>query len=176
MVGFAAAALSSPAVAQPSIFGEWGPPPVCAGEVEFEWPHKAITMIHLKTGDILFWQFSGSTGKLWNRTTGCFTFVSSTSRLFCAGQVALRNGDLVVAGGDTGPPPEESGAGIDEVTIYQLSGTLGPWDYTVDQMIYERWYPTCTTLPDGTVLATSGNDVNVNRVLIPEIYDPLTDM
>ncbi len=66
LVGFAAAALSWPAVAQPSIFGEWGAPPLCDGgpHVEFEWPHKAVTMIHLKTGDILFWQFDGATGKL----------------------------------------------------------------------------------------------------------------
>ncbi|MDQ2695926.1 MAG: carboxypeptidase regulatory-like domain-containing protein, partial [Pseudomonadota bacterium] len=39
-------------------------------------------------------------------------------------------------------------------------------------MNWGRWYATATTLPDGRVLATSGDDANQQRVTVPEIYDP----
>ena len=42
-------------------------------------------------------------------------------------------------------------------------------------MSYQRWYGTATTLPDGRVLATSGDDANGSRITTPEVYDPATN-
>ena len=42
-------------------------------------------------------------------------------------------------------------------------------------MTYARWYATSTTLPDGRVLATSGDAPDGTRSNIPEIYNPATD-
>jgi hypothetical protein len=39
-------------------------------------------------------------------------------------------------------------------------------------MVFPRWYPTNTTLPDGRVLVTAGNIAPGVRVEIPEVYDP----
>ena len=38
-----------------------------------------------------------------------------------------------------------------------------------------RWYGSATALPDGRLLATSGDDASTNKVTIPEIYDPVAD-
>ena len=44
------------------------------------------------------------------------------------------------------------------------------------RMAYRRWYGTSTTLPDGRVLALSGNDTNESSyVRTPEIYNPSTN-
>src|SRR5262249_54384276 len=46
----------------------------------------------------------------------------------------------------------------------------------VAPMMYPRWYPTLTTLPDGRVLAISGSDTcETCPVPIPEVYDPVTN-
>jgi len=43
-------------------------------------------------------------------------------------------------------------------------------------MVYPRWYPTATTLPDGRVLIISGSTTcNGCQASIPEIYDPSTN-
>lgn len=44
-------------------------------------------------------------------------------------------------------------------------------------MNFARWYPTCTTLPDGRVLAVAGSHVIAGGCpqCIPEIYDPVTN-
>src|ERR1700680_383202 len=45
------------------------------------------------------------------------------------------------------------------------------------RMAFRRWYPTATALPDGRVLATSGNDVSeTSYVATPEVYDPKTNI
>ena len=38
-----------------------------------------------------------------------------------------------------------------------------------------RWYATSTTLPDGRVLASSGDAPDGTRSTVPEIYDPATN-
>jgi hypothetical protein len=44
-------------------------------------------------------------------------------------------------------------------------------------MAYRRWYGTATVLPDGKVLAMSGNDVSgTSYVVTPEIYNPTTNV
>lgn len=151
---FVLAALSWPAVGQDSVFGRWDPPP--GGS---DWTHPrnpedgaAVHACHLATGQILVWAYNGFDARLWDPKDGSFTDVASDSGLFCAGHAALADGSILVSGGGQG------GQGIRETTIFRLSGTPnGPWEPVAD-MNFARWYPTCTTLPDGRILAISGKD------------------
>jgi galactose oxidase len=79
------------------------------------------------------------------------------TNLFCAGHAFLADGRLLVAGGHIA-----DSAGIDTAVLYQpggadgTTGRLGSWAMTAP-MNRGRWYPTATTLPDGSVLVVSGS-------------------
>lgn len=180
------AGLPSAAVGQS--LGEWNPPP--GGS---DWTHPddpqpqgplnnhpqfliggvAVHAAHLPTGQILVWAYYGSSARLWNVDKGKFTNVGIDRWLWCGGQAALADGSILVAGGGDFDPGQHHGE--TQTTIFRLSGTPnGPWDLVGD-MNFARWYPTCTTLPDGKILTVAGTNwdgqSNV-QVTIPEIFDP----
>lgn len=163
------AGISSSAMAQnEDLFGRWDPPLGGLPPDGYTWPLKVIHAAHLPTERILVWQFGGEATppQLWNPTDGRFSEVETgvAFPLFCSGHAALGNGSVLVAGGGL-----HEGAAHAEAIIFLLTGG-GPWKQ-VASMNSTRWYPTCTTLADGRVLATSG--YNPTPVPIPEIFDPL---
>lgn len=69
--------------------------------------------------------------------------------LFCGGHAFLPNGGLLVAGGH-----KVDGDGINQACIYDYQkDTWTP----LEPMNGGRWYPTVTTLADGTILVTGGS-------------------
>lgn len=77
---------------------------------------------------------------------------------FCSGHSTLGDGRLFIAGGEiniSGQAPSGS----------KFAGIFDPRDYgsaargwtLPDPMVDGRYYPTCTTMPDGTVLVTQGD-------------------
>lgn len=108
---------------------------------------------------------------MWHPNTGDFTpFPNNLGHnIGCAGHAALGDGSILVAGGGG----EHAGAGNWQTSIFAVTGK-GGWQGAAF-MNNARWYPTCTTLPDGRVLAISGNDELGFRVVIPEIYNPNAD-
>ncbi len=171
LVSLLLAALCSPAVAQPSLIGEWNEP----GSAQ-HWPGDGIAMhaVHLSTGEILIWKLPGE-ARLWNPATDSFTPVETAFQIDCSGHAQLADGSILVAGGgveDGDPGP----AATAETKIYSLKGTPdGPW-VVADAMEKARFYPTCTTLPDGRVLAISGAGLDGSHVQTPEIYYPWFNM
>ena len=175
------AGVSSPAMAQnEDLFGRWDPRPGdCIGPVNdpdcYIWPLTAIHAAHLPTDRILIWE-GGTTSdppRLWNTSDGTFTTVPTevdSAWLFCSGHAALADGSILVAGGGVNHAGDFPRA---ETLIFLLRGK-GGWQQ-VEDMNFERWYPTCTSLPDGSVLATSGYHTVgpvEESVPIPEIFDP----
>jgi galactose oxidase len=73
--------------------------------------------------------------------------------LFCSGHAFLPDGRLLVAGGHL-----QDTEGVNQASIYDFAGGSGPgtWQATA-LMNHGRWYPTATTLPDGSVLVLSGS-------------------
>jgi galactose oxidase len=75
--------------------------------------------------------------------------------LFCSGHTFLPDGRLLVVGGH-----QADSDGLDQAVLYDWrtntwtpsAPMTGPAGTSV-----RRWYPTATTLPDGTVLVTSGS-------------------
>ena len=146
--------------AAPIDSGEWGP--------LLDWGVQAKHMATLSTGKVLVWS-TGDNARVWNPTTGTFTLAPATfGDLHCAGQSTLADGRVIVVGGQNGSPHDGTNitALFDPVTQTWTRGA---------DMTDLRWYATSTTLPDGRVLATSGDAPDGTRSTVPELYDPATD-
>lgn len=92
--------------------------------------------------------------------------------LFCADNTFLPNGNVLTVGGtDYYAEPGFQVGGQDSVGVLELEGVKSARSFTAKgdtwqpegSMTYGRWYPSLTTLADGTVLASSG----VTKLLKP---------
>jgi galactose oxidase-like protein/Kelch motif protein len=156
-----------PPQASPSVIGKWAEP--------FEIHVIAIHSVLLQNGKILFWEYHltqgvGSVAGLWDPATGALTDVTVPYErdTFCAGEVHLPDGRVMVIGG----------------MAYNATGNIGvkrtdffdpvSQTWTPGPLMNEtRWYPTALELPDGSVFAMGGqhNDQSVTREV--ERYDVL---
>ncbi|MCI0674598.1 MAG: DUF1929 domain-containing protein, partial [Phycisphaerales bacterium] len=112
-------------------------------------------------GKILIWNFHGNGSVLWDPATCQFTSVPVDAVIFCGGHAALADGKVLVAGGNEQHP-----------SFNWLAFVFDPATESWTQqnnMNYERFYPTCTTLRDGKILTLSGSDES-GLVPIGEIY------
>jgi len=109
----------------------------------------------------------GTDSRLWDPKTGKFEASSVPwQNVFCSGHSLLPDGRLFVTGGQNRNGKE---AGIRNTHLFDATSnhwSRGP------RMRAERWYPTNTTLPDGRVLITSGNDRRERISRKVEVYDP----
>jgi galactose oxidase len=89
----------------------------------------------------------------------------TTVNLFCSGHTFLPDGRLLVVGGHNADSD-----GLNQAVIYTpaspSSNDPGTWSPTApmgqgDTM--RRWYPTATTLPDGSVLVLSGSYIDTTQ-------------
>ncbi len=94
--------------------------------------------------------------------------------VFCAGHSQLPDGRIVFVGGGRG-----YGSSHEHTVIFDPDADLSdPWSVMVDMPggteFGKRWYPTCTTLGDGTVLVLGGDPVaGPHTADVPLIFDPL---
>ena len=104
--------------------------------------------------------------------------VTRPANLFCSGHAALTDGRILVAGGNLAYPIAPFGPGQDFRGAPWVF-TFDPWSETWTRhpdMPRGRWYPTVTTLPDGTALILSGTDESGGNILNPdvELFTPAT--
>jgi galactose oxidase len=84
------------------------------------------------------------------------------ANLFCSGHSFLPDGRLLVAGGHLA-----DGAGLNQTTVYDPVNNT--WTASA-VMNAGRWYPTVTTLPDGSVLILAGSSRDATgKVGIPNV-------
>jgi hypothetical protein len=156
---------TAPGQSDPSMTsGRWSGP--------IDVPAVALNEVLLRTGKVLIYEDSGVSATLYDPATGSFASVPNNfTNLFCSGHTALPDGRILVIGGHGVDYTSDIGSA--DVNIFDPISqvwTAGP------RMAYRRWYPTATALPDGRVLASSGNDVSdTSYVTIPEVYDPKTN-
>jgi hypothetical protein len=134
--------------------GRWDP--------AFTTPVVGVHMHLLPTGKVLLWGDRGD-AQIWDPTSGGFTPVAKTYRIYCSGHTMLADGRLLVVGG-TSPNTR----GLRFATIFDPS--TNSWSAT-SSMAQGRYYPTITALPNGHVLAVSGHDSALSVVTIPEVWD-----
>lgn len=162
MLGVALWLVPRPGSANP-VTGAWS-------EV-FDWPIVAIHMAQLHTGEILIWSDKDHeephvldpTGDCFDvanvrpeREQGCFTMKPNPVNIFCAGQTHLDDGTIIVNGGHI-----ENNVGEAETFLFQHDKETDDWNWTpvgeIEDTDFARWYPTLTTLADGSVLNVSGS-------------------
>jgi galactose oxidase len=154
------------AVDAPSIKGQW--------QNLFDLPNVGIHAHVLPNGKVLFWGRRLKPGEgdldvrectpfLWDPNS---TLMENTPQptlkdgtkvnLFCAGHTFLPDGRLLVVGGHF-----LDSYGLNQATIYEyLTNTWTPTALMGDGDDFRRWYPTATTLADGSVLVFSGSTTN----------------
>jgi len=141
--------------------GQWAVP--------FSSPIVMVNAVLMHTGQVLAFDDSGTRARVWDPGTNSFTPVpNNVTDLFCAGNAALPDGRILVAGGHTA-----STLGTNEANIFDP--VTQTWT-SLPRMAYLRWYPTVTALPDGRMLVTAGDQTNATDfVPFPEVYDPATN-
>ena len=101
---------------------------------------------------------------VWNSTTGDFSEVTDgTHNLFCSGNAFLPDGRLLVPGGHI-----VDNAGLKYAQIFNW--LTNSWEQA-PSMRAGRWYPTATTLADGSVSVVAGSDENSSTNIYPEVWD-----
>jgi PKD repeat protein len=150
-----APALASLAAGSAAEAGSWTDP--------FPWPSVAIHLSLLPTGRVLSWGLIGEP-VTWDPLSGEFTEVPSQAELFCSGHSLLSDGRVLVAGGHIA-----SDRGIADISIF--SPSTGAWTRSTP-MRRGRWYPTNTTLPNGSVVILAGRDEVGDEVAEPEVWSP----
>ena len=131
--------------------GQWTAP--------FAWPIVAVHMVLLPDGRVL--SFGRTVPQVWDPATGIFTAVPSPARLFCAGNVLLSDGQVLVAGGHI-----SNNHGHDHITLFTTNHT---WT-SGTPMARGRWYPTTTVMGNGDVVITAGRDEAGLVVTTPEVW------
>lgn len=162
---------SSPA----SAVGAWDPPKT--------WPtsatHASLVSTPDDVGKVLFFHGHGvSPTWLWDPGTGQLADAgTATGSTFCGGHVALKDGRIMEVGGTAialGNPEDAGGLDLNN----HFDPVTGTWSVK-QHMLYERWYPTATTLGDGRVLVSQGTDGTFGGQAVirstPEVYDPRRD-
>ncbi len=129
-----------------------------------------------QTGDVLYWDRLGNVAE-WDPRTGESALLDGPGHnLFCAGHAFLPDGELLIAGGHDDPfgaSTGHDGVGIDNLGLFQPIHLPEehPWHPLVP-MNAPRWYPTITTLSNGTALLFSGSlDINYTKNFLPQVYE-----
>jgi hypothetical protein len=150
--------------------GRWGP--------AFPLPNVGIHASVLPTGKVLMWgrrdrpddslDVHECTPFVWN-PADCTTVSTPQPQradgtkvnMFCSSHSFLPDGRLLVAGGH-----QADNDGLSQACLYDA--VANTWTPTTPMTTpageeVRRWYPTATTLPDGTVLVLSGSFIDPSR-------------
>ena len=151
----------------PGVAGEW--------RIEASLSVVGIHAALLPTGRVLLFAFRGEShiqgdSCVFDPHTRAEVRVPIHHNVFCSGQCQTGAGELLIAGGH-GLPWH-----VDRMHSFHADGAAGAW-HDLEAMPAGRWYPTCTTLPDGRVLVLGGSRESgkftpeyVNATL--QVYDP----
>lgn len=146
--------ISAPALIVPHLnagsLGEWTP--------IIPWPETPVHAQLLSDGKVLSWASDPNTAtyqaaSVWDPALDSYTLVANTViNMFCSGHTTLPDGRLLVTGGhDPGTGTIRYGLRAIQ-TFDPVTETWAP----AGTMASGRWYPTNTTLGNGSVLIVSG--------------------
>lgn len=153
-----------PSQAQANVQGQWQTLPATM-------PINPVHVALLRTGKILVVSGSGNVPSntnyqagIWDPATGTVTTQPVAWDMFCNGMVILPDGRPFVVGGTLAYDPFH---GYAKTAAYDPS--TGQFT-DLETMAHGRWYPTVTTLGDGTVMAFSGLNESGPTNTAVEIY------
>lgn len=117
-------------------------------------PYKSgIVAVHsalLHTGNVLIFSFSDADAnagetRVLDPSNGTLQTPAHSHHLFCSGHSLMGEGELLVVGGHH----------LDVSSVHTFDPVAQAWMHK-GSMANGRWYPTCTALGDGQVVAISG--------------------
>jgi galactose oxidase len=164
--------LAGEADTRPAMVGKW--------DDLLAFPNVPVHTHLLPNGTVLFWgrrdhpdgtmDEHECTPQIWDPVRGTFTPTPQPAtadgtkvNLFCSGHTFLPDGLLLVTGGHW-----TDSHGLHQACTYDWrDNTWTPLPVMNDG----RWYPTATTLPDGSALTASGSGSNAQNNTIPQIWD-----
>ena len=153
------------ALAQANVQGQWV-------TLKTQTPINPVHIALMRNGRVLFVSGSGSNPSttnymagVWDPATDTITTQPVQYDMFCNGMVTLPDGRQFVLGGTILYTP--SFTGDPRASAYDL--TTGNF-VDLQSMAHGRWYPTATTLSDGSVMVSSGLDENGATNTTIEIY------
>ena len=143
------------AQSDPSVTGAWS--------AVHAWPIVSVHAALLPTGKVLFYPYSDDP-RLWDPSNGSIVTATPVGyNIFCSGLTLLADGRLFVGGGHI-----SNNVGLNDASLYD--GVTNQWSREPD-MNAGRWYPTTTTLADGSVLIVSGDiDTTVHANPLPQVW------
>ncbi len=144
---------------QPSAIGSFSAPK--------DWPIVPVSLSLTSNGRIAAWdgfEAALNSEHLWDPATESFLSIPTGRNLFCAGQITIGDGRLLVVGGHV-----QAYEGTKDTNLYNPQ--TGTWTRGADMSV-ARWYPTVTQLPDGRAFVVSGDNVTLKE---PGMSVPLTD-
>jgi Galactose oxidase-like, Early set domain/Kelch motif len=149
---------SSPVVhaqPDPAVVGQWS--------ALQAWPVVSVHAALMPNGRVAYYSYADDI-RSWDPSTGTTTAGPLGGfNLFCSGLTLLSDGRLFVAGGHI-----SNNVGVKYASIYDSAGNV--WARQPD-MNAGRWYPTTTTLSDGSVLVVSGDtDTTVGVNKLPQVW------
>jgi hypothetical protein len=179
--GEIAADMAEPVVSGTPQPPDEGPDTIGSFSAPQAWPIVPVHMSLTSGGRVAAWdgfEAALNSERLWNPATESFQAIPSGRNLFCAGQLTIGDGSLLVFGGH-----EQAYEGIKDTHRYDPQ--TGTWSRGADMSV-ARWYPTATALPDGRVFVVSGDGITLKEPgmsvpltdasnTLPSIYDPEAD-
>ncbi len=131
------------------------------------WPIVPTSLSLTSNGKVAAWdgfEAALNSERLWDPATEAFVGIPTGRNLFCAGQITIGDGRLLVVGGH-----EQAYEGLTDTNLYNPQ--TGSWTRGADMSV-ARWYPTVTQLPDGRAFVVSGDNITLKQ---PGMSVPLTD-
>ena len=166
LIIFLASALGfqAPAIAQSNLQGLWKTLPT-------QMPINPVHVALMHNGKVLIVSGSGNLpsdttylAAVWDPATDTVTTQPVPFDMFCNGMVVLPDGRPFIMSGTLQYDPFE---GDPRTAAYDPS--TGNF-VQLQSMAHGRWYPTATTLSDGSIMVFSGLDENSNTNTTVEIY------
>ena len=139
---------------QPSVVGQWG--------TTQTHPFVSVHTCLLPNNKVIFWDYSGNT-RIWDPVTTAITTPPQPGRnTFCSGNGHFADGKIFVPGGHI-----QNNVGLASASYYDP--VANTWT-SVPNMNAGRWYPSTTTLANGDMLVTSGDD-NHSVNDLPQVFE-----
>jgi hypothetical protein len=131
------------------------------------WEYMSRHAHLLPSGKVLFWQAKGD-AQVWDPETSVVTKIPTVAaNIFCSGHSFLADGRLHISGGHV-----TTRVGIPDSYVYDVN--TNSWT-RLQNMSSARWYPSNITLPNGDVLAVSGQiDSTVGMNPLPSVWEAAT--
>lgn len=161
-----------------------GPGPECRGRWEVlaaQSPARAMHAVLMRNGKVLLIAGSGNSQAMFaagtfktavfDPATGSFTEVPTPADLFCSGHVQLRDGRVLVMGGNKDYAAADGSVGYKGLKDSYIFDPATNAYTRVNDMLAGHWYPSATLMGNGDVLSFGGLAEDSSGTVVNEHFD-----